>query len=114
MRLLGRAKGPERDEIDLRINVLVSEEQARLLAERAAAEAPPPLLARKRRRGRQPWTRTLFDERYAEAVALAGGNASDVAVAEHFRGLDAKGAVGLAPETCARLRRRHERDELPE
>lgn len=39
LRLLDRAKGAERDEIDLRINVLVAEEQARLLAERAARVA---------------------------------------------------------------------------
>lgn len=63
--------------------------------------------------GRQPWTARLFDDRYAEAVKLAGGNTSDAAVAKHFVGLNAQRERGIEPGSLARLRRRRANGHMP-
>jgi hypothetical protein len=111
LRLLSRAHTQtEREEIDLRINMLVAEENERQRIASSAALSPP---AATRERGRQPWTRALFDERYAEAVDLAG-DTSDVAVARRFLGLNAEGERGIEPATLARYRRRRANGDMPE
>lgn len=69
---------------------------------------------RRPRRGRPGWTRMLFEERYAEALRMTSAPQSDLRVAANFRGLNAQGARGIDPDSLARLRRRHERNDLPE
>lgn len=104
-----------------RITVLDEEEQrnrdeewrAERDARRAAKEAASGLLPA-RSRGRPPWTRQLFEERLAQAVAATPAPRTEEAIASNFRGLSQDGSVGIDPDSLARLRRRHKRGGLPE
>lgn len=74
----------------------------------SAGEPPPAAVppTQRRRRGRPGWTKTLFDERYSEAVALTGPPHTDDRIAANFRGLRRDEALSVDPEHLAALRRR--------
>ena len=73
-----------------------------------------PATMKARRAGRPPWTRSLFRARLAEATEATPEPRTDGRIAEHFRGLRQDGAIGIEPESLARLRRSAARDEMPE
>jgi hypothetical protein len=86
---------------------------ARRAARRRKKEATSGLV-RTRSRGRPSWTRQLFDDRLAEALARTRDPQTDDAIAKNFRGLNSDGSVGIDTDSFRKLRRKRRRGALPE